>query len=274
VVLALVAYPTVYAIVTSLHKWNLTMPVLGKTFVGLQNFARLFRDDVFLQTLQTTFSIVAVSVTIEFVIGVALALVMQHPLPGMRAARALIIAPTMIAPVVAGLIWKYMNFAGYGIVPYILGQFGIKFESGILATPGVALAAIIVTNVWQWTPFVILVTLAGLQGLQKDQVEAAQIDGAGPWQLFRNVTLPFLKPVLLFTVLIRMMDSMKIFDPVYAMTKGGPDNSTMTVTFFAYYQGLSFFEMGYAAAVSLVILFIVLILSQILIRVVYRNERV
>lgn len=270
----IVAYPTIYAIGLSFVQWNLTRPSNGITFVAFDNFIRVFQDSVFLETLRNLTVFVAGSVGLEFAIGISLALVMSQRLPGIRLARTLLIAPVMVAPVISGLMWKYMYFSGYGIVPFLLGKAGISVGDGILATHGSALAAIIVTDVWQWTPFVVLVSVAGLQGISQDALEAAEVDGASKWQTFWHVTLPLLKPILLVTLLLRLMDSIKAFDIIYAMTRGGPGNSTMMPSYYGYQQSLNFFEIGYGAAIALIILLIVLLLSQIFIRVVYRNDKI
>lgn len=274
VIAAFIVYPVVYALIISFHKWNLTMPAMGKQFVGVENFIKLIKDDVFHEALSNTFIVVACSVCVQFILGISLALVMNQKLPGIRLSRAVLIAPTMVAPVVAGLIWRYMYFPGYGVISYFLELFGVSIDSGILATHGTALIAIIITDIWQWTPFVVLVTLAGLQGLPNEPVEAAKMDGATSRQIFQYITLPMIKPVLFITLLIRMVDTIKIFDPIYALTRGGPGNSTMTATFYAYEKGLKNFEMGYAAAITFFILFMVVVLSQLFIRVVYRNEKI
>jgi len=271
---ALVAYPSVYALVLSFYKWNLTRPQVGRRFVGLDNYAKAIHDEVFLETVRNTVVFVVGSVTIEFVLGIFLALVLSQKLPGVRLARALIITPTMVAPVIAGLIGRYMFFSGYGIVPYLLEKVGIVVSDGILATPGVAMAAVILIDVWQWTPFVILVVAAGLQSLSNEPIEAAQVDGASSWQILYSITLPMLKRVLLVVLLLRIMDAVKTFDIIYATTRGGPGNTTMTVTYFGFQQGLNFFEMGYAAAISFMILISVVILSQAFIRGVYRGAHI
>ena len=271
VVAVLVVYPTVFALWMSLTDWNMADPAGGMDFVGLSNYAEAFQDPTFLTALGNTAFLVFSAVALEFIIGIALAVLLSQPLFGARLARAILLAPTMVAMVVAGLIWRYMYFAGYGIVPFLLSKVGISVGGGILATKGVSLAAIIGIDVWQWTPFVAVVTLAGLQSMPQEPLDAAKTDGASAWQTFRHITLPLLRPLLLVVLLLRAIDAWKTFDIVYATTRGGPGESTMTVTYVAWQEALKFFEMGYGSALAFIILFAALIGSQILIRGVYRD---
>jgi multiple sugar transport system permease protein len=271
VMAVLVVYPTVYALWASLTDWNIADPAGGMEFVGVSNYVEAFQDELFVRALINTAFLVFSAVALEFIVGIALAVLLSQPLFGARLARAIILAPTMVAMVVAGLIWRYMYFADYGIVPFLLSKIGISVGGGILATKGVSLAAIIGIDVWQWTPFVAVVTLAGLHSMPQEPLESANIDGASAWQTFRHITLPMLRPLLLVVLLLRAIDAWKTFDIVYATTRGGPGESTMTVTYVAWQQALKFFEMGYGSALAFIILFVALIGSQILIRGVYRD---
>jgi multiple sugar transport system permease protein len=178
-----------------------------------------------------------------------------------RFARSIMLIPMMITPVVVGLMWKYILNPQNGIVNYILGLLGIPGPVW-LGDPKPALPAVMIVDVWQWTPFVFLILLSGLVSLPKEYFEAARVDGAGPLQTLRYVTLPLMIPFILVALLIRFIDAFKVFDTIFILTKGGPANATEVLSVYTYKVGLNFFNLGYAATLSYVMLIIITVIAQ------------
>jgi multiple sugar transport system permease protein len=272
VLFIVVVYPSLYSLVVSLLRWNLTDPSMGRRFVGLSNYISALKDSEFLQASVNTVVFVVGCVAIEFCLGMLLAIPLSREIPTVGVLRALLIIPTMVAPIVAGLVWRYMYFPGYGIVPYVLQTMGIPIGRGLLAEKATALFSVMMVDIWEWTPFVTLVLVAGLQSLPTEPMEAAGIDGASKLQMFRYITLPMMRPTILTVLLIRTMDCVKVFDLIYVLTRGGPGNATMTASFYAYLEGLNFFNVGYAAALSWLILLVVMIFSRFYVKVAYGDE--
>ena len=174
-------------------------------------------------------------------------------------------------PIVSALIWFYAFNQRYGIVNFAIKQLGIAPQPW-LTDQTLTMFSLVVADVWQWTPFIMLVILAGLNALPEYVYEAAAIDGLSDWQQFRLVTVPLLMPVMLIVVLLRIMDAFKLFDLVYTMTQGGPAGATETMSFYIYMQAFNFFELGYAAALAILMLVLITIISQIFVRWMYREE--
>jgi multiple sugar transport system permease protein len=256
VILAVVIFPLLYSLRLSFIQWDALVP--GQRFVGLQNFVQVITDTRFLASLSHTGLLLSGIITMEFFLGFLLALCLLEEFKLKKFVTATFILPVTIIPTVAGFIWKLMLDAQYGPVNHVLS---IVLRRDIqytwLAHTNTAYLSLIVTDVWQWTPFMILVLLAGLVALPKDTLEAAEIDGASEWQKVRFITLPMLKPVIVVALLIRSLDSLKLFDIVFAMTQGGPGTSTETLSYYIYRNGFEYFRMGYTAAMSYVVLAIV-----------------
>jgi multiple sugar transport system permease protein len=264
-------YPFFYALNLSFHRWNMARPARGYEFVGLANYAAAFSDPRFLNSITRTVIFVVCAVSIEFLLGFGIAFVLNTNLKGMDLIRKIVIVPVMVMPIVASLIWFYMFNQRYGIVNWALGLVGIPPQAW-LTSKTLAMPSLIIADVWQWTPFMMLVILAGLRALPEYVYEAAQIDGLSRWQTFRRVTLPLLTPTILIIVLLRIMDAFKLFDLVYTMTTGGPAGSTETLSYYIYIQAFQFFELGYAAALAILMLILIIIISQIFIRWLYKGE--
>jgi len=258
--LAICIYPLLNSLYLTFHEWSLTSNQPPK-FVWLSNFWELIKDDRFWSSLKTTVIFTAGVVSIEMCIGLILALSASKNTRFRQVCRSIILIPMMITPVVLGLIWKYMFNPGNGIINYLLGL--LRIEGPIwLGEPNPALPAVMIVDVWQWTPFVFLLLLSGIGSLPQEVYEAAKVDGANASQIFRYITLPLLMPFMLVALLIRFIDSFKIFDTIFVMTRGGPANATETLSIYTYKVGLNFFNMGYAATLSYVILIIITLASQ------------
>jgi multiple sugar transport system permease protein len=266
-ILALITLPPFfYAIYLSLHDIDITKPYLGRNFVGLDNFVKIFSDKRAVGSFLNTGILIGSMVAIEFLLGLVLALVIDSFFKKSTWLITLIILPMTFPRVVVGLVWRVMLNPIVGVVNYLLQPFG-GGSVDWLARPGLALFSIILVDVWQWTPFMVLMLLAGLQSLPKAPFDAARVDGAGDFHIFRFITLPLLQPIIVVAVIFRIIDAMRTFDIVYILTRGGPGTSTETVDIFAYYMGIS--EAGrisYAASVSLIVLYVTIILITIFLR--------
>ena len=272
VLLALInLYPFFYALYLSFHRYNLARVAKGAKFIGFGNYGAAFSDPRFVNSIVRTFIIVIAAVAIEFVLGFAMAFVLNSKLRGMNTIRKIAIAPVTVMPVVSALIWFYILNQRYGIVNWGLGLVGISAQPW-LTDPTLATLSIIIADVWQWTPFIMLVILAGLNALPEYAYEAAQIDGLSEWQQFKWVTLPLLMPVILIVVLLRIMDAFKLFDLPYVMTQGGPAGTTETLSYYIYIQAFQFFEIGKAAAFAIIMLLMIWIISQVFVRRLYKEE--
>lgn len=272
VILALInLYPFFYALYLSFHKYNLARVAKGARFIWFGNYAAAFSDPRFINSMARTLTIVSMAVIIEFALGFMMAFVLNSKLRGMETIRKLSIAPVTVMPVVSALIWFYMFNQRYGIINWAIGLVGIPAQPW-LTDPTLATISIVIADVWQWTPFIMLVMLAGLNALPEYVYEAAQIDGLSDWQQFRWVTLPLLMPVILIVILLRLMEAFKLFDLPYVMTQGGPAGATETLSYYIYIQAFQFFEIGRAAAFAILMLILIIIISQIFVRRMYREE--
>lgn len=265
-------YPFIYALNLSFHKWNMARPARGYTLVWFANYAAAFHDARFLNSVFRTLVFVVSAVGVEFVLGFALAFLFNTKLKGLETIQRLVIAPVMVMPIVSALIWYYMLNQRYGVINWFLGLFGISPQQW-LTNRALAMPSVILADVWQWTPFIMLVILAGLRSLPEYVYEAAQIDGLSDWQVFRLITVPLLTPVMLIVVLIRLMDAFKLFDLVYTLTTGGPGGVTETMSYYIYIQAFQFFELGYAAALSILMLILITGISQVFVRKLYGHEK-
>lgn len=255
-------FPLLYSLRISLLRWDIQIP--GQEFIGLGNYFALLRDAEFRSSLALTAIIVIGAVTAEALFGLVLALILAGSLPGRRFLIPLFTLPVTVAPVVVAFTWKLMFDAQYGPVNQFIGwavRQDVQFDW--LNHVNTSIIAVIVADVWQWTPFVFLVALAGLMALPGDVFEAAAVDGASPLHQLVHLTLPLLRPVLGVTILIRTLDAVKFFDIVYAMTRGGPGTSTETVSFYIYRTGFQYFRMGYTAAATYILLVIVSVLASV-----------
>jgi len=215
-----------------------------------------------------------VVVGIEFLLGFALALLLNRDFRGKRVLVSLAVVPMMIAPVAVGLMWRVALNYELGIVTYLIRSVGIPLKEALLGTSATALPTLMVIDIWQWTPFIFLIMLAGLHGLPKEPYEAAQVDGASKWQIFRMLTLPLLKPLIVIALLLRVIDAFKTFDQVYILTGGGPGNVTDLVCMFAYRINFKVYNLGYGASVVLVIFLMILIVTALFYTVTQKKEEI
>jgi len=253
VLLALSIYPLIYSITVSLQ--------VGESW-GIGNFTRLFSDTFFLTAMAHTFVFAVAALTCEFLLGLGLALLLNSHIRGRGFFRATLLVPMMLPPVVAAIVWRLLLNPNFGAINGTLKQVGVDTEPLTwTASPVLAMLSVIAVDVWQWTPFVFLVLLAGLQAIPQEPYEAALIDGSTRWQTFRHVTLPLLKPAILIVLLLRTMDLLRVFDQIFILTEGGPGFATETISLYIYRAAFRFFDFGYAAAMSFVLLALTNIIS-------------
>jgi multiple sugar transport system permease protein len=268
VLVALSIYPLIYAVKVSFQigsganaRWS------------LQNFARLVSDSFFLDALWHTLVYAIVALTFEFLLGLGLALLLNSRMRGRNLFRALLLVPMMLPPVVVGVVWRLMLNPNFGAINGTLKGFGLNTDALTwTASPRLALASVIMVDIWQWTPFMFLVLLAGLQAIPQEPYEAARVDGSSAWQTFRYITLPLLKPAILIALLLRTMDLLRVFDQIFILTEGGPGFATETISLYIYRTAFRFGDFGYAAAMSFVLLIVTNIISLFYIRFLQGRE--
>lgn len=254
--LVFVAGPFVFAIVLAFLKWDmLTTP----EFVGGDNFVRLFSDPILPQVLLNTFVFAFASIVTHLVFGLLLALAVNRVASRVLGyfARVAIFFPFLISWAAVALLWKYVLDPTFGYVAQYAATFGIELPN-FFADPAWAMPAIIFIDLWHTVGFTFIIMLAGLQTVPSELVEAARTDGATSWQIFWNVTLPLMSPTMFFATIITFIGAFQIFDPIQIITKGGPQNSTTTIIMYLYEKGFQAFDMGYAAAVALLVFVIIM----------------
>jgi multiple sugar transport system permease protein len=256
-----VAYPLGYSLWLSLTNETITRP--ESRFVGLDQYTGLLDNATYGTALRNTVLFVVLAVGLELVLGLALALALQRQRWARDVTRAFLLTPMFVTPIAVGLMFRFLLNQQLGAIPEILGVFGITID---FFGPGLALLTIVAIDVWQWTPFMLLLLLAGLESLPRQPFEAAKVDGASAWLTFRRVTLPMLRPVIAVAVLIRALDAFKVFEYVFATTRGGPGTATETIQYQIYRTGFQFFRLGEAAAMAFVLVALVLTIVVLLYR--------
>lgn len=246
----LALYTTGYSVYLALHGISLISPPPYE-FVGLENFRQAFTETRAVAGFRRSVVYVVAAVAAEIALGLAIALYLQREFVGRKLVRALLLIPMIMTPVVVGLIWRIFYDPNAGIINYLLRGTPLR-NADWLGSPQLALGAVVIADIWQWTPFVILIIMAALDAMSTEPVEAARIDGANAFQTFRYIVLPLLRPALLVAGLLRIIDSFKVFDLIYVMTRGGPALATETVNMYAYIEGFSNFNISYAVTLSLV----------------------
>ena len=272
VFLAIVAVaPTTAAIIDSFRELSLVSFGARGDFIGFENYRELLSSDKkFYTAVWHTCLFVIVVVPIEFCGGLAIALWINREFRGRRVILTLIMIPTVIAPIVVGLIWYLFFLPTFGLFTQGLNDLGLFRDTGVFSTPESALAVLMLIDIWEWTPFVMLILLAGLTAMPKAPIEAATLDGASQRQILWYVQIPLLRPLIVIALLLRSIDASKIFDTVYVLTGGGPGDSTEMVTTFAHRTSFMTWNLGYGAAICLVLAFASLVMAAIFYRVVAR----
>jgi len=254
-------YPVFMALYLSFYDWQIGLPLEDADFIGMTNFARMFTDPQVWEVLWVTLRFGFWTITIEMTLGVALALLLEKPIRGASVFRTIFILPLMVSPVVVGLIWRYLFDARIGWINYYLGAwFGIDPQVW-LGDAQLAFFAIVLTDIWQWTPFIFIIVIAGLQALPSEVVEASTIDGANWWQQIFLVKLPMIKSILVIALLMRLIDVFRGMEVMLIMTGGGPGRSTELLSLHIYNRAFNTQQLGYASAISVLLIVIVFAIS-------------
>jgi len=258
-------YPLLSALQLGFYDWSMGTPWGEAKWVGMDAFIRAFQDDAVWRSLRTTLLFAFVCVVAEMVLGIALALSLEGQVRGMAVFRTLFILPMMIAPIAVGLTWRYLFDAQFGLLNAILALFG-SAPIGWLAQENTAFIAIIIADIWQWTPFVFIMMIAALSNVDGAVLEAARVDGANWWQTTFRVKLPMVMNVIAITLLMRLIDAFRVLEVIYILTFGGPGDSTEILSLHIYKTAFVGQRLGSAAAISVLLLLVVAGLSWFALR--------
>jgi multiple sugar transport system permease protein len=272
ILFAITIYPFLFGIYNSFHDWVLYKPQLGRPFVGLKQYARIFSDSNFWIALGHSLIYVALSVSCSMFLGFVQALVLSRDeIKGKSIIRSVLIIPLVVAPVVIGFAFRFMYNSDLGVLPWLMEQIGVRIPR-ILGDPGWALFAVILVDIWNQTPLPFLVFLAAVQSINPELYEVASIDGASFWQSLRHITIPLLRRAFLVVLLIRTIDAFKAFDILYVMTEGGPGRATEVLSLFGYRLAFVGWRMGTASAFALILFYIIVGISTFYIRLIQRGQ--
>ncbi|MFZ4287680.1 carbohydrate ABC transporter permease [Variovorax sp. HJSM1_2] len=260
VVIAVIVFPWLFTLWMSLFDWKIGSKA---TFAGLSNYVDLAHNTRFLESIAHTLIFTAMAVAAPLVLGTLAALVFNQKFPGQGFLRGAFVLPMMATPVAIALVWVMMFHPQQGVLNYLLSLLGIP-PSEWVYSPRLSIACLVLVDIWQWTPLVMLIVLGGLASLPADPFEAALMEGASRWQTFRYVTLPMLLPFILVAGVVRMIDALKTFDTIYVITQGGPGTSSETINIYLYLQAFSFYQIGKSSAVVVVFFALVVGLSLLL----------
>jgi|SRR5215207_9208845 len=270
-ILALSVYPLLFSIWVSFVNFDFQVP--GHAFVGLKNFRMVVLDPVARWSLVLTILFSTAFVAIEFVLGLALALAMVRTFPGRGLIMSVLIIPLFISPVIVGQAWALLLQRPFGPTNYVLGLIlGTDVTIGWLTQSPWLYIAIVLADVWQWTPFMFVILLAGLTSIPAHLYEAAELDGVGGIQAFRAITLPLLMPMILLAITFRLLDAVKLFDTIFIMTGGGPGTQTYTASFYLYTVGFTQFHLSQATAGSWIFLIVTALVVGLLVRRLVKPE--
>lgn len=254
--LLMTGFPLLYAIFLSLNHF-----LFGSNakFVGIANYIRMFHDPVFWNGLVVTFALYVIALTAELVLGTYIGLLLHKKLAGVRLLRTVLLAPFAMPPVVVGMMWLILLDPSFGVINFVLSSVGLH-KGLFLASPTWVVPTLAAIDTWQWTPFIALIVLGGLQTLPAEPYEAALLEGASRLQILRYITLPLLRPTLITAAILRSVDLLRFFDTIYITTQGGPVHASTTLNIYAYQEGFVYFKIGYASSV-MITLFILVILT-------------
>jgi len=269
-VLVMMLFPIAYTVWISFYEWSMSA-VTPPAFVGLANYIDLFKDERFLDSVFNTFYFTIVALLAEMVLGLAIAVLFNRSFKGKNIAKTLFLLPMVATPVAMGLVWMLIYEPTIGAANTILKSIGIEPQL-YLASMTQVIPSLIVVDVWQWTPMVALILMAGLSTLPVDPYESADVDGATAWQKFVHITLPLLKPTIIIALMLRLIDVLKTFDIIYATTQGGPNFKSETLNIYGYVLGFQYFKMGSTSALLVIFFLIVMAFTLLLIWMKKRLE--
>jgi multiple sugar transport system permease protein len=260
VVLAVIIFPWVFTIWMSMNEWKVGSPT---TFVGLANYVRMPNDPRFLEAVVHTIYYTALSVLLPVLLGTLSAVVFHQKFVGRGFLRGIFIMPMMATPVAIALVWTMMFHPQLGVLNYILSLGGIPPQLWVF-NPNTVIPSLVLVETWQWTPLVMLIVLGGLAAIPTEPYESAQIDGANLWQVFRYITLPLITPFLFIAGMIRMIDAVKSFDIIFAITQGGPGSASETINVYLYSVAFVYYDLGYGSAIAVVFFLLIVALAALM----------
>jgi multiple sugar transport system permease protein len=256
----LMVFPILYTLYLSFTNWNLTSG-MDPVYVGINSYLRVFAEPRFLHALGRTVTFTLFAVAIEGVLGVSIALILNRAFVGKSLAKLLLLLPLVATPIAVGIVFNLFYDPTIGLLNFALDAFGLP-QGRWVSSENSVIASLVMVDVWQWTPMITLIVLAGLAGLSEEPVEAARVDGATEWQILRYVTIPMVMPVILTATILRLIDALKTFDIIFAMTGGGPGYASETLNIMGFKYSFEYFRIG-QSSVILVALFLVVLLCSL-----------
>jgi multiple sugar transport system permease protein len=273
VIAATVIYPLIASFITSFRDWRLINSPIPGPFVGFENYTRAFSDENFLNSLRVSALYVLLSVSMSLTLGLSIALMLSKPTPLNTFARALLIFPFAVAPVLKGFSWRFMLHPEYGVYSQLIGTLIPPLKGYLwLGNDFSALLVIAFSEVWGWAPLFALMFIGALGSIPSEITEAAKVDGATSTQVFFRITLPLLAPVVYIVALLKIISSLKMFDQVVIMTGGGPGNATQTLYYFIYQVAFTNLDLGYASAISYIMVIVMSIFAFLYVRTLLRGK--
>lgn len=267
----LIGFPIIYGIYLMFVEWSPGASIWGSTFIGVGNIMKTFSDKLFWSSFWITIKISGISLFFEIIIGVYLAILLSKAIRGIKLLRIMFFYPSIAPQVAAGMIWVLLFDPSLGLINYVLESINLPVGNW-LNDPSTVIYALAIVDIWQWTPFIALIVLGGIQALPEEPFEAAVIDGATKFQTLIYITLPLLKSIIIVALMLRSVDMFRIFDSIYVMTQGGPINSSTSLNIYAYKQGFLYTDMGVASTAMFVLLIFVILVSFILANIRKRME--
>ena len=271
VVAAMAAFPLGYSLLLSFRQWKLAQSNTPGDFVGLQNYTNLLTDDPeFWDTVRVTMVFVGADVLATLVIALSIALLLRNVGRVNSLARVLLILPFVMSPALIGISFRFFLNPEYGVFQAVLGSVLPWFAGKVwLADSTLAMIAVVASDVWHWAPYMTLVLLGGLASIPAETQEAAKVDGAASWAVFRDITLPQLKGVIAIVLLLKTVFALKAFDTIYTLSSGGPGTSTQTLAYFVYQTAFNYYDLGYAAAAAYVLTAVLMVLAGFYLRLLF-----
>ena len=268
VVLLVILFPWLFTLYMSVHDWKVT----GDTpYVGLANYAKMLSDERFLYAVVRTLYFTAASVIAPLILGIWAAVCFSSRFHLQGLARTLFVLPMMATPVAISLVWTMMFHPQLGVLNYLLTSIGLPPSTWVYDASTV-IPTLVMVETWQWTPLVMLIVLGGIASLPTDPYEAAILDGASAWQMFRHITLPLVWPFIMVAAVIRLIDALKTFDTIYVITLGGPGTASETINILLYQTAFAYYDLGYGSAMVVVFFVLILLISLLLLAIRQRED--
>jgi multiple sugar transport system permease protein len=266
VIAGIIIFPWLFTIWMSLNEWKVGAPT---TFVGLANYMRLPTDPRFVEAVEHTIVYTLLSVILPLIFGTFAATIFHQKFPLRGFLRGLFIMPMMATPVAIALVWTMIFHPQLGVLNYLLSLFGLPAELWVFH-PGTVIPSLVMVETWQWSPLIMLIVLGGLSAIPSEPYESARIDGANAWQMFRYITLPLITPFIFVAAMIRMIDAVKSFDIIFAITQGGPGSASETINLYLYSVAFVYYDIGYGSAIAVVFFILIVLLAAIML---YMRQR-